>query len=243
MRHVSASKVDLAKHCVHPWVSDLAWSDEPGWAARTGTAVHSACELQLVKGHVDEMDWADIVLANRLSQKQLAKAKVMHAFYSAWLIEQDTANWHAEQKWAYDPVTGTSRTLPKSSHRDYSQAKPGEIVGTSDVHGNHGVDDIKTGWAPKLPSESDQMATLGLMHARHTGDPSDTVRIIKIDDRGVYVMSHQLDAQALDQTAEMLYDIHTKIRLEAEPSPGLHCKYCPVRASCASAQKEFPTNE
>ena len=241
MRHVSASKVDLAKHCVYPWVSDLAWDDSPGWAARTGTAVHSACELQLVKGHVDEMDWADIVLANRLSQKQLAKAHVMHAHYSAWLLEQPSMDWMAETKWAYDPIAGTSRTLPKSSHRDYSQAKPHEIVGTSDIHSFTGVDDIKTGWAPKLPQDSDQMAVLGLAHSQCFEMKESTVRIIKIDDRGVYVMSHTLDANALDQTAEMLYNIHTSIQLEAGPSPGLHCKYCPVRASCASAQKEFPT--
>ena len=153
--------------------------------------------------------------------------------------------WAPEVRVAWDPATDTGRELDAGAHRDYSGVCPGEIAGTCDAmrveESRVVVVDWKVTTGPDLhadPAERNlQLAFYALALARAHGTMAARVGVARIEADGVSVEWADLDALALDGTAEILRGIVAGIPT-SRPRPGPHCteRWCPALAVCPAAQ-------
>lgn len=231
---LSASKFSLARQCVFPWVSALPWGvdtvESPvlkktvaPWSSRLGTAVHGACET----GKLDE---------SNLTERQVEIAKGMHGQFRKWVAAYPST-WRHEIALYYDPETGDAGELTRTSHRDYSSAPSGAVCATIDLVSDGRFDfvDIKTGYSPDPPDKSDQMRLVGLMLGKIRKKPAVECGILVLRERDHTLMPATFSEMTLDPVESEVQRVHLAIKDRKGPTPGAHCRRCPLREVCPSS--------
>lgn len=232
---VSASKLRLARKCVYPWTSGLEWDDKPLWSARIGTAVHYIAET----GN-KPADWGD------LTDRQREIATGMAKQYTEWAAANyaELEDSRREVAYFYDPATGEVGELPKSTHRDYSKAPPGAFTATLDIvcpGSRFDYVDIKTGWAPQAPAESDQMRFQGFIISRLHKLETVNAGVLALREKSHFFMPAPFSGLTLDIVESELQRVHLAIKNNEGPRPGDWCKTCPVKQSCSESTFVKPT--
>ena len=148
---------------------------------------------------------------------------------------------------AYNVAAGTARLLRSTGPRDYSDVRPGELVGTSDLErvtpaGRRVVRDWKTGryMMGVRPIDSGQLRFLGLAAARRHGVDEIDIELAQVDEDGIRITRDTLDAFALAAAADELRALWARIASgPGVPCPGHWCAdhYCPIIAECPATQR------
>lgn len=229
----TASALGRAVECQVPWTWGLKWHYEPSAAADFGTAVHAAAEA-LATGQTAPRP--------TLPNSDLSRYERCVANLKAWLASQPPSERVAEVAFAYHVATGQSRRIVTAGARDYSDKRPGEIVGTADLVstpvGLLTVDDYKTG----RPEYTDPIATnmqmrfLGLAAARALGASSVRIRLVFVSESGVETDEAVLDELDLCDVAAELSTMAAKLQGRPPANPGSWCRYCPVIHDCPATK-------
>lgn len=234
---VSASKFGLARKCVYPWTSGLEFEKRVGWSGAIGTAGHLAAEtgalptwepVKIVRGK-----WRN---ADGLTKRQVEIIRGVSRQYQKWLaanLDDMEGARHEVPLW-YCPDTGECGELTRGEHRDYSKAPPGAFCMTVDLvgYGRWDFADIKTGWAPSAPDDSDQMRLIGLVISKLRGKSEVEAGILALREREHTFMPATLDELTLGVVEREAKRVHLAVRNKQGPTPGDHCKWCPVRETC-----------
>lgn len=153
----------------------------------------------------------------------------------------------AEVAFAYDIETGAARELGRDIERQYGKLAPTEIPGSVDIMRMAGdvieIDDYKTGHTEVPPArENLQLHTLALMACRTYGATKARVALVHIrDDGSTYRDSHDLDAFDLEDIAERLSRLWTRVQIakkavaqgkQPDTREGAHCQFCPAKTAC-----------
>lgn len=228
MKLLSASSLNLASRCLHPWTTSQPWPErEDSDASAHGTAVHRAIELRLTTG-CWEMGSHDSV-----------RAVARHAVELIESVATKEA-FQAELPFALDPRSGEARRLPSRGARDYSDARRGELVGTADLvvvsPGSILVRDWKTGRQEHAQpaAEHAQLRFLALAAARVHGATRARVEAVYLSEEGARVDGADFDELDLLEIESELRDLAERLVHPSPPVPGRHCHdlYCPIRATC-----------
>lgn len=236
MRRITASRLELAHKCLHPWTGGLEWVDTLGPEAAVGTAAHTYFE------HLGDADLDALADEKKLSESNRRKLKAIAASWDSWVDGVPTAEWQREVPFAVNPETGEARRIDVARHRDYSSAPPAWITGTADIVevADHGVvvSDYKTGKYVEAPFVNPQLRFLSVAAATAIGVDRAMARIIKVTTDGVAVMSAVFEPQDLQAIRLELRALHDRRKIKPGPVPGPHCRFCPVRESCPEFGKE-----
>jgi len=250
MRQLTASKQPRAKKCLGFLRTDYAWVDEPGSAARVGTAVHKLAELFVLTGQRCVQDWEE------LSSSEYEDALSYWEALASWLeeptITPDTwlpipitkaQGWRPEIKFAYDPQSTTARILLAAESRDYDEARPGEMTGTADLVWCAPKSDLvvvldyKTGTGRSLEPlrESSQLRFLAFAAALEAGAKRAIIGYVRVrEDQPVFLELANMDGFDFELVATELADLDARMTAHEppEPVPGSHCRYCPASTAC-----------
>ena len=245
MRQLTASQQPRAKKCLGFLRTDYAWVDEPGSAARVGTAVHKLAELFVLTGQRCVQDWEE------LSSSEYEDALSYWEALASWLeeptITPDTwlpipitkaQGWRPEIKFAYDPQSTTARILLA-----YDEARPGEMVGTADLIWSAPKSDLvvvldyKTGTGRSLEPlrESSQLRFLAFAAALEAGAKRAIIGYVRVrEDQPVFLELANMDGFDFELVAAELADLDARMTAHEppEPVPGSHCRYCPASTAC-----------
>lgn len=232
----TASALQRAVECQVPWTWGLRWHYEPSAAADFGTAVHKAAEI-LAKRQPPNF----AAICKDLAPSERARVERCAAHVLSWLADQGDIERDPEQVFAYDVATGKSRVPISTGTRDYSDKRPGEIFGTSDLvwHGSLlTVDDYKTGRRENVEpiATNMQMRFLGLAAARAFGVTEVRVRLVFVSEDGIETEEATLDELDLCDVAAELSEMAGKLVGKPAPNPGKQCKYCPVVLECPATK-------
>lgn len=236
--HLSASKVDLALHCLYWARGDVQHPRRaPGQAAARGIAVHKASENYHLKKPLPELD---------------SDATAMWLTLRNWLASNEQAT-HVELPILYDAENDTATVCEMGAdERAYLNVTPMtipmrlDLVWAPSTHGEPIVIDIKTGSRSNAatPAENFQLATQAVGYSRLLRwAGSMTVGLLFPMKTKTHDDRHTLDADALDAHAGLL---HRRLRMipDAQPEKGQHCWKCPVgptrdhQATCPAWAKE-----
>lgn len=238
MRRITASRTSLALACTYWTREDVPHDDKPGPSAKAGQAFHAAVEESLLVGRTDVARVAKAHALPPAATKKLGAQ--VRQWESWWTVERpEGAELLPEIAYAYDPQTETARTLVKKHHRDYSNAKPGEITGSADLvvvkaSGDLEVWDWKSGagWV-EPPAQNAQLATLALSAARVLGVRTARVAVVRCSDVEVRRFAADLYGLDLDAHADRLARVADEVEAGgSEPKGGEHCRWCPARRAC-----------
>lgn len=250
---LTASKLELAVRCAFPWSPGAQWVNRQSAAASLGTALHAYVEALVTSGAALSSGQpfpkiADVAASHGLDAEQ---GEALVRMVTAWLAEfKPLLGWRAEVTFAYDPSTDTAREIGASLGRDYSAARPGEVVGTVDIVSMGGdcveVYDWKCGQQDGLApaAEHEQLRFLGLAAARAYGVSRARIVIGHVQESGASRDVAELEAWDLDEIAEHVREVAERIAAEsAEPTPGAWCSssYCPCVATCPAIQAAADT--
>jgi len=236
----SASKLDLAYRCTFPWTGRVRWPPRTASAAADyGTAVSRVAEALVCDTKADVTELA----LDEAARKRLAGAAIL---LKAHLELDDDAERVAELALAYHVADGTARPLVSKGPRDYSDVRPGELVGTLDLlrhrrDGRYCVRDWKTGRYMRgvRPLDSGQLRFLGLAAARHLDVQEIDIELAQVDDDGIFVSPPDtLDAFTLAGVADELRELWARIEAGGVPVPGRWCAehYCPIASECPATK-------
>lgn len=236
MRLPTASKIGLATAC------SFAWSPHaPRWpkyeqsaAADLGNAVHAVAEsIMGGDGHPAVVAETAAYVAPIIAAREELLRRV-------GTLDAAAPYAHVEAPIAFDCVSGRARELPAVAHRDYSAARPTEIVGTADavlVGQSVIVADWKTGRGARDTRTKDTWQTLflGLAFARSRGLDTITIALVHLEPGDYWIDWHTLDAFDLDDIEDTIRAMYAELSAAQQtPKPGPHCssQWCPIRASC-----------
>lgn len=228
-RRITGSRLALADAC--PGSHALPWVGSRSKAADDGTAGHAFLERV---GAGDRLGAIEALPEHMRKRCEAIDVVAMVQRFGAARYEVT---------FAYDPLTDTARELGAGLDRDYSDAKPGEIVATADVIGLDATGDFKFGQGMVLrPRENWQFKLIALANARARGDAFADSWLLKVDEDGnTLEVSDTFDAMDLDGIAAGVRDIYERVvvaqaAVKAGGTPqmvtGEHCRYCPAFASC-----------
>ena len=244
-RRVTASKVSLARHCLAPWTSHIAWAKTASTQANVGTAFHKWPEIVIAAGGQAPMNPSAYVeqLPDITEDLRPLLLRLILAWEIHWRACRSLVGWSAEVAYAYDPQTGEARELGSGLQRDYSGAKAGEMAMTMDARNMSDgalIIDWKTGKQANAERAKDhgQGKLLALAVARAHGLDAVAFEIVHVATTGITVDRALYDGFALDDYAEELRDIDCRVRAgQQEPNPGTHCHslWCPIVAGCPAA--------
>lgn len=244
-KRTSASKLPLFQRCTFSARPEIELPpDEPSEQSRLGTARHTVYAAILERTPIT----AEMLVAGDITEMHVATVR-------AWI--EDTiplgAEVIVERAFAYDLQTDTARELPRAGHRDYSQARPGELVGTVDLawifEGVLYLRDWKCGrWDRVDPARTNgQLRALGLFVARTRGlDTVDVGPLLVADSGDVADHDHaRMDVFDLDGVADELRTLPARVAVST-PVPGTWCaeKYCSLNGHCPAhleAARNLPT--
>ena len=191
--------------------------------------VHKACEL----------DSPDCIETADLTDRAKQIARGMFRQYMRWQLkyqlDHGTGAMEKEEASFYVPETGTVGILPKGEHRDYSKAPEHAVCATLDIRlwfASHDVIDIKTGWAPQPPDESDQLRLQGLIVSKLFEKPTVTVGILALREHDHSLMTAEFSDITLGVVEAEVRRVHLAIQNKEGPTPGAWCKYCPINKKC-----------
>lgn len=229
----SASALDRAFNCAASEV--LPHMQSTSEYAAIGTAVHAFIESARKNGREAALAAVDVEAPHR-------------AFCEALPLDQLPTGGDYEVPIAWDYVTDRARVLPDGGgHRDYSDVKPTEFVGTCDFVGRVGEVAIDGDWKTGFrylgpPKQSRQLRFGALATARLAGLDEARVFYARLrEDGSVFFSWASFDAFELAAIAEEmrgLAEILADAVTAADPSDpldfheGEHCDYCPAFNSC-----------
>ena len=234
MRRLTASRAQLAIKCsfwLHDHVEVL--DSPPGPWAIEGTALHSMIEADLLGMNptpaLDELQ-GDVDAIERVTRKFRA--------WQAWAVKERHVGWRPEVAFAYDHRSDSARELAAKHHRDYSDARPGELTMQLDVVTMG--EDAEGPFAEVIDWKSGQdsayaAAQLGvgaLAWCRVTGVERARVRAVYVGEESVHEHTAWLSAFDLDMVR---WNVRRVLETpDPEPRPGGHCSalYCGARHAC-----------
>jgi CRISPR/Cas system-associated exonuclease Cas4 (RecB family) len=235
----TASSFDLAAKCAHPWTSGIPWSrpDDPTVFA-FGNAVHEAAELAVAHSEVDIVRLANKYELGKDDARRLG-AVSRSAFDHLAALASDGWLMLAEVAVAYHVTKRTVRLIDKYTHRQASQAKPGELVGIIDLvcvrQGQVHVADWKTGTWQRDSTPGLQVQFAAMAIAKLVGADSASGSLLYVDERGVREVSASWECWDLDSTADVLRRIYDATSgAPTPPVPGEHCKRCNILGKCSA---------
>jgi hypothetical protein len=220
---ITASKIGLARICQH-WATVEA-KDEPGEAAKQGTATHKAIELKL---NCHEPDL--IILAEIYGADPFLLTQVYATWKTQWLDVRECYQVFPEQpfRWDGQTVSPIELTAPRAYPDD------GAIYGTGDYmcldgDGPLHMTDWKTGkW--QSAQESHQ--------ARFLASCAAVVYARDVVFDLVFIGPDCVQISGLMITPEeghrYLNDLWADLHRHTQAIPGAHCHemYCPNRGKC-----------
>jgi len=249
MKKLTASKLDLAKRCRHPFGPGVDWPEESGDRyATAGSAFHAYGAAVINRD--DSADECERIM-DQLSESDAAAVQAMCDGVELF-IDSLPEPALAETAFAYDVEVDTARQLPGQGNRDYGACTESEVPGTIDVwwvelisrssEAVAVVADWETGWSHYKGSarHSLQLGFYALCVARACGCTRARVEIWHVDDEGAVKKDvAELDELDMDAIAGEVKQLHEATQADAEPCPGTHCdgKFCPLLGSCPVAQK------
>lgn len=234
---VSASSFELARKCVYPWTSGLAWDKgKPRWNTRIGTAAHDA---------IEHMDKSRIAKNPDLSKRQIEVCSGIFEEFKKWSDAYVPPASEREVAFAIDASSDDFSVRkapgPRGEHRDYSWAPAGDFTCTVDLYypdWRFDFIDLKTGWMAKPPEESWQMKFIGVAVAGHKKKDSVECAILRVREDGFVVWPATFSDFTLDLTRQEMRRVHLAVKAGDGPSPGDHCKYCPIKTQCKEYKKD-----
>jgi Protein of unknown function (DUF2800) len=233
---VTASSAALLHACAYSFRDDVECPTEAPKAYRDRGVVFGLLAEQWVNGGpTPEISEAIAAMGDEEGRKLTA----MWAHARAWLEANCRPGWVAERAFAYSPADDVGRELPRLSHRDYSDAGPGEVCGTADLVWLDG-DTICVGdWkstsdgAPDVDAR-EQLEWLALFAARAYGLDSARIVTLRVTAGGVTAIEGEaLDMFGLAAVAERIAANVARIP-GAEAIQGDHCngRYCKAILVC-----------
>lgn len=232
MRRLTASHLDLAAAC--PASHHLPWQKDTSEAAQNGTARHAFLERAVSGDREGALELLREDLRGRMSRVDIEA-----------ILSSLPGPPLAEVALAYDPATDMARELATDGHRDYSLAKPNEIVGTVDLlAANESVGtvlDYKTGaaWVDGA-RDSLQIRFAAVALSRHAGVDVVNAAVAKIGEDGeTLLLKATFDEIDLAAGAHELAELQARVQSSGPDDTvlGPHCRYCPARASCPAQAK------
>lgn len=231
----SASKLELAEHCVYPWSSGVRWPKREPMSAdqRYGLAFHDLAAAMAA----GSADIPAIITARQLTgaEEKRLEATADH-LAEVLLLDQAAATPEAEVAYVYDVDTGAIERAA-----DRWAGGPGRVYGAADLvferqDGVYVVRDWKTGHRARgrSPGQTPQLRFLGMVAGALAGFSTVRVELAFVDEEGVEVVGEQLDALDLGAVEGELAGLVDRIKEPPTPRPGPWCEryYCPLRASC-----------
>lgn len=239
MRRLTASSIHRAMHCT-AWLRDdyeHHYSSSP--ASAVGSAVHLLAERWNLGVEID----AGVLAAELagLSPAHRDEALSYWAELESWLETNFDGRMgrSPEISFAYLPGADRAQVVVRDHPRDYSRVPAGWMSGTADLvcyqDGHVTVYDWKTGHGVYLEPiwRSSQLRFLALCAARAYGATSATVAYVRLRPaQDVEVEESELDEFELDVVAAEIAAVFGRIRPDAEPEPGEHCRWCPASGAC-----------
>lgn len=206
------SALERAYHC--PTSFALPQTRTTSAAAKQGTKNHTAKEKAVDTGDLDGIP-------------QTA---------AEFLRESGSDKHETEVAYALNVKTRTVRRLGTKIERDYSDAKPWEIVGTIDVISGARVLDYKSRARVTEAKDNFQIRAAALARAEEVGGVSEMRGALSYLDDG------ELDAATFDafdlagfwDTLESIASRVIAATYKGELSEGDWCKYCPAFTSCSA---------
>lgn len=228
----TGSRLGILLNCGFPFNGQDWPEDSSGFAANMGTAFHwLAAKLindGLECGIPDELHREALQRAG-LDDSHLSKLHDLGAYKAV----SGFGDARAEVAYAWDYRTGDARELGVDVGREY-RISDTEIAGTADVvdryRNNVIIIDWKTGEPPPARNNA-QLLFLAMCEAKIRGYVSIEVQIRSVNERGVWIDSEPLTQFDLDVFEAQLVRAINEAK-DAEPRPGAHCKWCPVRDTC-----------
>jgi hypothetical protein len=251
---LTASSLDRVMAC--PTSAALPQATSVGAApAEAGNVTHAFAEAVRAKAEQYARGEAyDVALARARDELIPAEGAEGFDLCAAVPFDQIPRGAESEVTLAWDPETDTGRVLGRNLGRDYSGARPGEILGTADLLGQMlakravYVPDFKTGKAVTGGAAGTwQLRLLALAAARATGLRAAVVQLIYLRADGrAYVDRAEFDAFDLANFAAELRELPRRVaaselQLERERVPhvveGPHCRYCPALPACPAKRE------
>lgn len=239
----SASKIELALSCQHPWTSGASWPKDGGnQYLDFGNACHDTME-GYVRGDVVDLDAiADarsLTVTDRRRLYNVAhqiRQRIDGLTSAGWMLFPEVAV-------AFHVASGTGRIMRKAHHRDYSDARPGELTGTLDVigirRGEVFTGDLKTGRWKSRDGMSWQLRFGAVAVASILGADEIAAALWYVDEDGMRDDDGVLDCFDLAETAAALKDLWTRLTGgPTPPVPGPWCcdNYCALLGRCAATR-------
>jgi hypothetical protein len=249
MKLPTLSGLELALHCTAsleaPEEKKKEAGKEPGYI-RIGNGTHEVIADVLGGLHAAD-SLARVGLKYELTATMQGQVQARVERFGEWWLRRVGAAFptpaECETAYAVDPRRGTSRKLPAKFHRDYSDAKPGELCGTSDIvliaRTPKLLIDVKTGFgAVTAPPENGQLRGLGYAVARECGDDAIGVMVLKLavdSAQEIPARDCVLDVFELDDIEAELCRLVDEVE-QGKPvaRPGRWCdsQWCKVKKDC-----------
>jgi len=261
MKLPSASKLDLASHCVWPyWAHETKSVYETSPASEVGKIVHAyaaehariPAQRRTIAQLVDAMR-TDAIKRNttplELSDTTVSTAtELCHAWDAHAAPSLAGKLWQPESLMAYDPVTDSAEAFPGVDPQDgYKVCPTGAFRGTADVlyasHDTVTVVDWKCGRPENVApiASHKQMRFLGLAAARAWGLPNARIILAYVGLDGITAEQHTLGTDDLHDVRNELLELQARIDRREAPTIGDHCRWCHVRASCPTTRSALQT--
>jgi len=233
---ISASKLQLASHCLHWAGPDAQWPPyDSSDAAEIGTWYHAVCAWYL-DGQEGEQPPPPECMGEACELTPIEDAKE----FLASLPEGATAKTEVAYVYSRD----NTRHVGFNVGRKYGRLAEGELPGSADVvvllDDRAIVVDWKSGQRVDRANDNLQLALLALCVAQYHKLDEIEVQLRYGDG---YVDSYTYDVFSLADVKDRIDAILSSEDLA--PKPGLHCtaKYCPLRASCPKTVEVIPDGQ
>jgi hypothetical protein len=202
---------------------------------RIGNAVHETIE-GILRGQSAVAALACAAEKHELTAAMAEQAQSRVERFGEWwrLRVGDSMPRNAETEVAYaiDPRAGTSRRLITKHHRDYSDAKPGELCGTADIvlldRDPAWLIDVKTGFhVPTPPPDNGQLRALGYAVAKEAGLPAIRVMLLMLSPEAAQEVPPRpvvLDCFDLDDIEAELARVADEVQSGTAARPGRWCE-------------------
>lgn len=243
---LSGSKAPLLAECSYFASPSAVWGpDKGGPAAIFGLAVHRvgerSIEAKMAGRRASDVSVADIADEFDLDEGAAARLFAISGPLFAYVEHNARLGWRVEVPFAWDPVEGTARELPKGAFRDYSGRRGNEIPMTLDlvaidthVPTRGIVLDFKSGWHRVAhPRENRQLLSQACAYAETYGFDEILLVVLKLESDRVVPVEALVNAFELEAHREWMED-RLRGAAAAEATPGDHCAglYCPAKVEC-----------
>ena len=240
----TASKLHIARKCLHPWAPSTEWHDDGGssFYARRGTFMHAHIASALDQ---DAPRAPDVDPDDAAAVEGRALADVALAWWKDAASERD--DWTDEPWCELTFAVGSKGTVSKLGRVRREDYPRDAFVGTADAiwfddAGDMHVLDWKSGRPEHTEGVDDnaQLQALAAMVAEWNVGAAIAgrahVHLAFVSSEGVDLRTWTLTADELDAVLTELVELVSDLKrgkADTAPRTGSHCRYCPVRRCAA----------